>query len=132
MLIKERNHVPIPRGLRQHIDGEWKKIMSRLNFFFPTFPWTPPKDCLTSAASNYACATWKTNCLLSALFPSHIFPTLIFFFLTYIYLHFPLMQQLVYICFSSLSCSLFSSLTPLLHVYTSLFTHHCVPPLIPF
>lgn len=41
------------------------------------------------------------------------------------------MQQLVYICFSSLTCSLFSLHPSPSHIYTSLFTHHCVPSLIP-
>lgn len=73
-----------------------------------------PKDCLASAISSYAWATWKTNCLLSVFFflpHAHTsFPLSSFLFsYSYLFTFLSLTQRFVYICFSSLTCSLPSS-----------------------
>lgn len=136
LLIKDRNHVPL---LRRHgaarSDGEWKKIMYKTSISPLYISLDSPKDCLPSAISSYAWATWKTNCLLSVFlphahtpFPSRIIP---FFLLIFIYIslsHAAVCLHLFLLTYL-LSFLLYPSLS---HVYTSLFTHHCVLSLMPF
>lgn len=92
--------------------------MSRLLYLFKV------PDHLVSAITSYDWSPCKINCLLPLSFPLSSLP-----FLTDLFTILSLTQQLVYICFSSLFVPSFHSLA---RIYTSLFTHHCVPSLIPF
>lgn len=113
-------------------DGRKNNVKTSLFLFFFPLPYislNSLKDCLASAISRNAWATLKTNCLLSP--HTHTHTLILSFSYTDLFTFLSLMQQLVYICFSSLTCSLFSLHPSPSHIYTSLFTHHCVPSLIP-
>ena len=116
-------------------DGRKNNVKTSL-FFFSPLPYislNSLKDCLASAISSNAWANLKTNCLLSPHTHTHTHThthnLILSFSYTDLFTFLSLMQQLVYICFSSLTCSLFSLHPSPSHIYiqayllTTVFPH---------
>lgn len=109
--------------------------MSRLHFFFFFFPsslhFFKLPEGLPRICNQQQCVSHFENQLFTLPSHTHTHSLILSFSYTDLFTFLSLMQQLVYICFSSLTCSLFSLHPSPSHIYTSLFTHHCVPSLIP-
>lgn len=109
--------------------------MSRLHFFSFFFPsslhFFKLPEGLPRICNQQQCVSHFENQLFTLPSHTHTHTLILSFSYTDLFTFLSLMQQLVYICFSSLTCSLFSLHPSPSHIYTSLFTHHCVPSLIP-